>query len=75
MKRAITSLILNALLCALWSFLGIWTVVTEPSWVSLCHGGLMTIYFVTTIDEIRHIKKLVNTAKLLKENKNEKANV
>lgn len=45
MKRAITSLILNALL------------------------------FVTTIDEIRHIRKLVKTTNSLKENQNEKVNV
>lgn len=75
MKRAITSLILNALLFVLWSFLGIWTVVTEPSWVNLCHGGLMTIYLVTTIDEIRHIRTLVKTTNSPKENQNEKVNV
>ena len=75
MKRAITSLILNTLLFALWSFLGIWTVVTDPSWVSLCHGGLMAIYLVTTIDEARHLKKLVKMTNSLKENKNEKVNV
>lgn len=75
MKRTITSLILNALLFVLWSFLGIWTVVTEPSWISLCHGGLMTIYFVITIDEIHHIRKLVKTANSPKENQNEKVNV
>lgn len=75
MKRAITSLILNALLFVLCSFLGIWTVVTEPSWISLCHGGLMTICLVTTIDEIRHIRKLVKATNSPKENQNEKVNV
>lgn len=75
MKRTIASLILNTLLFVLWSFLGIWTVVSEPSWISMCHGGLMTIYLIITIDEIHHIRKLVKTANSPKENQNEKANV
>lgn len=75
MKRTIISLILNIILFVLWSIIGIGKAVTEPSWMCLVCGGLMTIYLVTVINESRHICKACKDWKALKENKNEKINL
>lgn len=74
MKRNIISLILNAILFVLWSFVGIGKAVAEPSWMCLVYGGLMAIYLVTTIDDIRYVAKLVKTKNSLKETTNEESN-
>ena len=75
MKRNIISLILNSLLLVLWSIIGIGKAITEPSWMTLVYGGLMAIYLVTTIDDIRYVVRLIRTRKALtKEPANEKSN-
>ena len=66
MKRNIISLIFNAILFVLWSIVGIGRAVTEPSWACLVYGGLMTIYLLTTIDDIRGVVKLAKTKNSLK---------
>lgn len=74
MKRNIISLILDAVLFVLWSIVGIGRAVTEPSWLCLIYGGLMTIYFVTTVNDIRYIIKLVKEKNSPKETKSEENN-
>lgn len=58
-RRNIISLILNAILFILWSFVGIGRAITDPSWMLLVYGGLMAIYLVLTIDEARTVAQHV----------------
>ena len=74
MKRNIISLILNATLFVLWSFVGIVKAVTEPSWMCLVYGGLIAIYLVTVMYDIRYVVKVAKTKNSLKETNNEESN-
>lgn len=69
MKRSIIGLILNAIIFALWSFVGISKAVTEPSWICLVYGALMAIYLVIAVDYIRNIVKFAKAKNLLKKTK------
>ena len=65
MKRNIISLILNSLLFVLLSIFGIGKAIAESSWMTLVYGGLIAIYLITTIDDIRYVVQLTRTRKEL----------
>ena len=66
MRRTIISLVLDAIVLICWSIVGIIRAATNPSWLCLLDGFIITAYVFMTIDNTRCLIKTT------KEEKNEK---
>ena len=59
MRRTIIGLVLNLVILVCWSIVGINRAITEPSWMCILDGAIMMAYLCMSIDDTRHLVKLV----------------
>lgn len=74
MRGIIISLVLGLVILVYWSIVGINRAMTEPSWICMLDGAIIMAYLWMSIDDTRHLVKIVGNKKQVKETNNEESN-